>query len=255
MKTRKAEELMRRYAATMRDEKEDDLARLRTAQRVSPTERKAPKKKMSLGAKYAVIAACSCVLVLAILLPVVFTGSFLAAGQAPDETFESEDSFPMDGKEQNKSPTLPSEKVFAVITEDFRLTAPDGNTVTYDLLPEEERPESAEDSAENSVEIQTDGISYPDVKWIVFSGSNGIKACVYVACTQEKKNLYEKTYDQAVSFGSYRLQYKITSGQDDEFFAQGKIESGNETIFIEYSQIGGNLDAFCSWLNAVVSVK
>ena len=216
---------------------------------------------MSAGAKYAVIAACSCVLVLAIVFPVVFTGLFAAGSAAdtsednyyPNEQFS--DSYDAHNNKSSSSSPSPSQsqKGFVADTENFRLIAPNSNTVTYELLPAEERPSSA-DSANNNVGLQAD-ILYSIVEWIVFTDKKGLTARVYIARTQEKKTRYEKTYDSSVSFGAYRLQYKITSGQEGVFSANGKIEQGDETIYIEYSQTGGNLEAFCSWVNAAVSAK
>ena len=254
-----AKELMRRYAATMRDDKETDLSKLRAKKQHSQAEQKAPKKKISFGARYAIIAACSCVLVLAIVLPVVFSGSLFAA-EAPSASFDSKDmpareeSLSVDdfGKNKSSASSKPQQD-YVAFTDTFRLIAPGGNTVTYELLPAEERPNSA-DSADNNVGLQAD-ILYSIVEWIVFTDKNGLIARVYIARTQEKKARYEKTYDSSVSFGTYRLQYEITSNNSSDFSAQGKIESDDETIYIEYSKTGGDLESFRSWVNAAVSTK
>jgi len=258
MTTRQAEELMQRYAATMRDEKENDLAKLRAMQKVATTEQKAPKKKMSAGVKFAVIAACSCVLILALALPVVFSGGiFFASAPAKESSLQDEAHFggssSMEDADHNKSSSSPSKQGYVLITENFRLVAPDGNAVTYELLPAEERPSGSGDKFE-SVGLQVNML-YSHVKWIVFSDQKGLNARVYVTRLQEKKDHYEKTYDSSVSFRSFILSYKITSSEAGVFSAQGKIESNDETLFIEYSQTGGNLESFCNWVNAAVSAK
>ncbi len=258
MTTRQAEELMQRYAATMRDEKENDLAKLRAMQKVATTEQKAPKKKMSAGVKYAVIAACSCVLILALALPVVFSGGiFFASAPAKESSLQDEAHFggssPTEDADHNKSSSAPSAQGYVLITDNFRMVAPNGNVVTYELLPMEERPAGTDGSLE-SVGLHAN-ILYSHVQWIVFSDKKDLNAPVYVTRLQEKKARYEKTYDSSVSFRSFSLSYKITSAEAGVFSAQGKIKSNEETLFIEYSQTGGNLESFCSWVNAAVSVK
>lgn len=261
LSTRQTEELMRRYVATMRDEKESDLSRLRESQSVAPVKEEKPKKRLSYGARYALIAACSCVLLVAILLPVVFSGTLFAAKAPSGSSYDSKDmpnydeSFPTDA-DHNKSSysPSPSQRGYVATTDTFRVDAPKGNTVTYELLPEEERPTSAEDEKNGGVGLQAD-LLYSIVEWIVFTDNNGMTARVYIARSEEKKARYEKTYDRAVLLGAYRLQYKITSGQEGVFSANGKIEQGDETVYIEYTKTGGDLEGLCSWVNSAVVVK
>ena len=259
--TRQTEELMRRYVATMRDEKESDLKRFRENQAVTIVKEEKPKKRLSYATRYALIAACSCVLVLALIVPVVFSRAFAPVGQKADDAYYNESP---SHSEENKGDssydnapgksTSPSSSSRSVpLSKHLSVILKNGCQYRY-IIQTEDNISSGTDEITNE---QRDGISMGNgaVKGVVLTGPTGLNATVYVVFDNEENALYEKSYSFTASlYQNGDLSY---STQEDgaTFKAQARVITDHETVYIEYEHPGQNADTFLRWVRSVLLVK
>lgn len=254
---RQTEDLMRRYVATMRDERESDLKKLRENRNTVSVEEEKPKKRLSYATRCALIAACSCVLVLALIVPVVFSKAFAPAGQKADNgRYDGGSYYSEEGLSHDSSPEksdAPSSSVRSVsLSKHLYVALPNG--CQYQYIVQANENSSGTDEISNE---QRDGISMGNgaVKGVVLTGPTGLNATVYVVFDNEENALYEKSYSSTGSlYQNGDLSY---STQEDGAVlkAQAKIITDHETVYIEYEHPGQNADTFLRWVRSVLLVK